>query len=62
MDITISKTIQVKQFEPITVTVTDSAPVNNNKDYEDLKMKVGACVEDILATELQRYKIASQRQ
>lgn len=55
MEITITKTVQVKQFEPITVTVTDSAPVNTNEDYEALKTKVGACVADIIVTELKRY-------
>lgn len=55
MEITITKTIQSKQFEPLTVTVTESAPVNTNEDYEQLKAKVGACVADILATELKRY-------
>lgn len=56
MEITISKTVQVKQFEPITVTVTDSAPVESNEDYEKLKTKIGACVADIIVTELKRYK------
>lgn len=56
MEITISKTVQVKQFEPITVTVKEEAPVNSNKEYEDLKTKVGACVADIIVTELKRYK------
>lgn len=56
MEITISKTVQIKQFEPLVVTVTDSAPVNNNEDYEALKAKVGACVADIIVTEVQRYK------
>lgn len=56
MEITISKTVQVKQFEPITVTVSDSAPVESNEDYEKLKAKIGACVADIIVTELKRYK------
>lgn len=55
MEITITKTIQIKQFEPLTVTVTDSAPVDNNEDYEKLKAKVGACVADIIVAELERY-------
>lgn len=55
MEITITKTVQVKQFEPITVTVTDSAPVNTNEEYEALKAKVAACVADIIVTELKRY-------
>lgn len=56
MEITISKTVQVKQFEPITVTVTDSAPVDNNDDYQKLKERVGACVADIIITEIDRYR------
>lgn len=56
MEITISKTVQVKQFEPITVTVKEEAPVNSNEEYEELKTKVGACVADIIVTELKRYK------
>ena len=55
MEITITKTIQIKQFEPLTVTVTDSAPVDSNEDYEKLKAKVGACVADIIVAELKRY-------
>ena len=56
MEITITKTVQVKQFEPITVTVKEEAPVNSNEEYEALKAKVGACVADIIVTELNRYK------
>jgi len=56
MEITITKTVQVRQYEPITVSVTDSAPVEDNKSYQELKSKVGACVEDIIVTEIERYK------
>lgn len=56
MEITISKTVQIKQFEPITVTVKDEAPVETNEQYEALKAKVGACVADIIVTEIQRYQ------
>ena len=51
MKISISKTVQVKQFEPVTVTV---------EEYEELKEKVGACVEDILAQEMERYRNTSR--
>ncbi len=55
MEISISKTVQVKQFEPVTVTVSEKMDVNTNEQYDALKAKVGACVEDILATEIARY-------
>lgn len=61
MKISISKTVQVKQFEPVTVTVEEEAPVNSNEEYEELKEKVGACVEDILAREMERYKIQARK-
>jgi hypothetical protein len=60
MKISISKTVQVKQFEPVTVTVEEEAPVNSNEEYEELKEKVGACVEDILAREMERYRNTSR--
>ena len=56
MEITITKTVQVKQFEPLTVTVKEEAPVTNNGEYEALKAKVGACVADVIVTELARYR------
>lgn len=56
MEITITKTVQVKQFEPLTVTVKEEAPVTNNEEYEALKAKVGACVADVIVTELARYR------
>lgn len=60
MKISISKTVQVKQFEPVTVTVEEEAPVNSNEEYEELKEKVGTCVEDILAQEMERYRNTSR--
>lgn len=60
MKISISKTVQVKQFEPVTVTVEEEAPVNSNEEYEELKEKVGVCVEDILAQEMERYRNTSR--
>ena len=62
MKIAISKTVQVKQFEPVTVTVEEEALVTTNEEYEQLKEKVGACVEDILARELQRYHKGTKTQ
>ena len=38
MKISISKTVQVKQFEPVTVTVEEEAPVNSNEEYEELSL------------------------
>ena len=55
MEITISKTIQVRPYEPITVTITEKADVNNNEDYHKLKNTVSACVEDVIATQMDKY-------
>ena len=60
MKISISKTVQVKQFEPVTVTVEEEAPVNSNEEYEELKEKVGAGVEEILSQEVERYRNTSR--
>jgi len=56
MEITISKTIQVNQYEPLTVTVKEESKVDSMEEYEKLRKTVGACVSDILAVELDRYK------
>lgn len=52
MEITVSRTIQVKQYEPITVTVTESRDIDykngDNSDYEELKNIVLATVSDII--------------
>lgn len=56
MEITITKTVQVRQYEPLTITVKEEAPVKTNEDYERLKKMVSACLEDILVHELEKYR------
>ena len=56
MEIQISLTTQIRQYEPLTVTVKESAEVNTNEDYQALKKKVSACLEDIVATETEKYR------
>ena len=62
MKITISKTFQVRQYEPLTVTVEEESIVKSNSDYEQLKKKVSACLEDIASTELTKYKKLSDNE
>lgn len=56
MKITVSKTIQIAQYEPLTVTVEEEAPVKSNEDYKRLKEIVTKTVEDILADEVPKYQ------
>ncbi len=56
MEITITKTVQIKPYEPVTVTVKEEAPVKTNEDYEHLKKKVSACLEDTLVHEIEKYR------
>lgn len=56
MKISITRTVQVKQYEPLTVTVEEEKKVESNEDYQELKSKVSAVLEDILATELEKAR------
>lgn len=56
MKITVSKTIQIAQYEPLTVTVEEEAQVKTNEDYKRLKEIVTKTVEDILADEVPKYQ------
>lgn len=56
MKITVSKTIQIAQYEPLTVTVEEESPVKSNEDYKRLKEIVTKTVEDILADEVPKYQ------
>lgn len=56
MKITISRTIQVKQYEPLVVTVEEEGKVDTNEEYQELKNKVSAVVEDIIATEVAKAR------
>lgn len=55
MQITISKTIQVRQFEPLTVTVTDEADCDTEQDAKELYEQVGSMVKRIIVREFKRY-------
>lgn len=56
MKISITRTVQVKQYEPLTVTVEEEKKVESNEDYQELKSKVSAVLEDILATEIEKAR------
>ena len=56
MKITISRTVQVKQYEPLVVTVEEERKVDTNEEYQELKNKVSAVVEDIIATEIAKAR------
>lgn len=56
MKISITRTVQVKQYEPLTVTVEEEKSVESNEDYKELKAKVSAVLEDILATEIEKAR------
>lgn len=60
MKITVSKTIQIAQYEPLTVTVEEELPVRSNEDYQKLKQIVTRSVEDILAEEVPKYTEAKR--
>lgn len=53
--ITLSKTIQIKQFEPLTATIEAEDEVKNTEDYIKLRKTVGDMVADTLANEKERY-------
>lgn len=53
--ITLSKTIQIHQFEPLTATIEVEDEVKNTEDYIKLRKTVGDMVADALANEKERY-------
>ena len=55
--ITVSKTIQVKQFEPLTVTITRTLDDSNDtlENRKKLDSTVGAQVKKVLDLETRRY-------
>lgn len=55
MQLTITKTVQVRQYEPLTVTVTDSMTVETKEDRAELYRKVSSMCEQVLAKEYARY-------
>lgn len=61
MKITVTKTVQIAQYEPLTVSVEEELPVRTNEDYDKLKMVVTRAVEDILAEEVPKY-VEAKRQ
>ena len=56
--ITVSKTIQVKQFEPLTVTITRTLDDSNDtlENRKKLYSTVGAQVKKVLDLETRRYE------
>lgn len=56
--ITVSKTIQVKQFEPLTVTITRTLDDSNDtlENRKKLCSTVGAQVKKVLDLETKRYE------
>lgn len=53
--ITLSKTIQIKQVEPLTATIEAEDEVKNTEDYIKLRKMIGDMVADTLANEKERY-------
>lgn len=55
--ITVSKTIQIKQFEPLTVTITRTLDDSNDtlENRKKLYSTVGAQVKKVLDLETRRY-------
>lgn len=55
--ITVSKTIQLKQFEPLTVTITRTLDDSNDtlENRKKLYSTVGAQVKKVLDLETRRY-------
>ena len=53
--ITLSKTIQIHQFEPLTATIEVEDEVKNTEDYIKLRKTVGDMVADTLSNEKERY-------
>lgn len=56
--ITVSKTIQLKQFEPLTVTITRTLDDSNDtlENRKKLYSTVGAQVKKVLDLETKRYE------
>ena len=61
MKIIVTKTVQIAQYEPLTVSVEEELPVRTNEDYDKLKKIVTRAVEDILAEEVPKY-VEAKRQ
>ena len=62
MKITVTKTVQIAQYEPLTVSVEEDLPVRSNEDYDKLKQIVTRSLEDILATEVPKYVEAKRQE
>ena len=51
MKITISKTVQVRQYEPLTVTIEDEADVQSKEEKQQLYKSVSSLVHAIIKRE-----------
>lgn len=56
VEIEISVTRQIRQYEPLTVRIKAEGDVHNTEDYKKLRDQVSAMVEDTLETNLETYR------
>lgn len=60
MNITISKTIQVRQYEPLTVTVSEDMDVKSSEDRDKLYKKVSTTLYHTISKEYEKYSRMSK--
>jgi len=57
--VTITRTVQVKQYEPVGVTISETYPVPHDEDMDRLRRvltkRIGRSVEEALDREVDRY-------
>ena len=60
MKITISKTVQVRQYEPLTVTIEDEADVSTKEDKQALYKSVSSMVHALITREYEYFDAMNQ--
>lgn len=60
MNITISKTIQVRQYEPLTVTVSEDMDVKTLEDRDKLYKKVSTTLHQTISKEYEKFNRISK--
>lgn len=60
MNITISKTIQVRQYEPLTVTVSEDMDVKTSEDRDKLYKKVSTTLHQAISSEYEKFNRISK--
>ena len=60
MKITISKTVQVRQYEPLTVTIEDEADVATKEDKQALYKSVSSMVHALIKREYEYFDAMNQ--